>query len=98
MTQEPQQQPAAADPMKEVNQKKMLTGILAIVLGWLGIHKFILGQTTAGIIMAAVSVVSCGTLSIVPWVIGVVEGIMYLTKTDEEFKATYMDGDGKAWF
>ena len=34
---------------------------------------------------------------IVMWVIGLVEGIMYLTKTDEEFSATYISGK-KGWF
>jgi TM2 domain-containing membrane protein YozV len=77
--------------------KKILAGILAIVLGSLGIHKFILGYTTEGVIMLLISVLSCGILAIIPSVIGIIEGIMYLTKSDEEFVKTYIQ-DKKGWF
>ena len=30
--------------------KKVIAGVLGIVLGWLGAHKFYLGYTTPGII------------------------------------------------
>jgi TM2 domain-containing membrane protein YozV len=96
-------------PMQSVNQgaltdwkamgadKKMAAGICAILLGSLGVHKFILGYTTEGIIMLCVSVVSCGILAVIPSVIGIVEGIMYLTKSDEEFVRTYIQAK-KGWF
>ena len=77
--------------------KKILAGILAIVVGSLGIHKFILGYKTEGLIMLLVTVLSCGILGIVMSVIGIVEGIMYLTKSDEEFVRTYLQ-DKKGWF
>ena len=82
--------PAGAD-------KKIVAGILAILLGPLGIHKFILGYTTAGIIMILVSVLTLGFGAIVMSIIGLVEGILYLTKSDEEFVATYITGK-KPWF
>lgn len=77
--------------------KKILTGILALILGPLGIHKFMLGYTTEGVIMLLVSVLSCGMLAVVPAVIGIVEGIIYLTKSDEEFVRTYIQNK-KGWF
>jgi TM2 domain-containing membrane protein YozV len=77
--------------------KKIAAGICGIVLGWAGVHKFILGYTTEGIIMLVISLVSCFTLAIVPSVIGIVEGIIYLTKTDEEFVRTYLQSK-KGWF
>lgn len=77
--------------------KKMVAGILAILLGSLGVHKFILGYTTEGVIMLLVSVLSCGILAVIPSVIGIVEGIMYLTKSDEEFVRTYIQSK-KGWF
>ena len=80
--------------------KKMLAGILAIVLGAYGIHKFILGYTKEGIIMCVIGVVGlflCGIPTIVVAIIGIIEGIMYLTKTDEEFERTYIQGQ-KPWF
>jgi TM2 domain-containing membrane protein YozV len=77
--------------------KKIVAGILGIVLGGLGIHKFILGYQKEGLIMLLVSVLSCFTLAGVMHVIGIIEGIMYLTKSDEEFVRTYIQGR-KEWF
>jgi TM2 domain-containing membrane protein YozV len=77
--------------------KKVVAGICGILVGTFGVHKFILGYQTEGIIMLLVSVLSCFTLGIVMQVIGIVEGIMYLTKSDEEFVRTYVEGR-KGWF
>jgi len=77
--------------------KKIVAGVLAILLGGLGIHKFYLGYTTAGIIMLLVTVLTCGFAGTIMAVIGLIEGIIYLTKTDEEFVATYVNGK-KEWF
>jgi TM2 domain-containing membrane protein YozV len=76
---------------------KIPAGICGIILGGLGVHKFILGYTGSGIIMLLVSVLSCGTLYPVMHIIGLIEGIIYLTKTDDEFVRTYVDGR-KEWF
>jgi len=76
--------------------KKIVAGILGIVVGGFGIHKFILGYQREGIIMLLVSVLSCGTLAGVMHVIGIVEGIIYLTKSDEDFVRTYVQGQ-KGW-
>jgi len=76
------------------DNKKILAGLLAIFFGGLGIHKFILGYTKEGVIMLVLSVITCGTIGSV---IGLIEGIMYLTKSDEEFYNTYQVGK-KGWF
>lgn len=90
----------------EASSKKLAAGITGILLGWLGVHKFILGYTNAGIIMLVVTIVSSvvGSCLIFPllasvamWGIGIAEGIIYLTKSDEEFYQTYMVGK-KEWF
>ena len=73
--------------------KKTVAGILGILLGGLGAHKFYLGYTTPGIIQLVVSFCTCGAGS----VIGLVEGIIYLTKSDADFIATYQVGK-KEWF
>ena len=80
-----------------VNGKKIACGICGILLGALGIHKFILGYTTEGLIMLLVSVLTCGIGSPVMGIIGLIEGIMYLTKSDDEFYNTYM-ASKKGWF
>jgi len=77
--------------------KKIVAGILAILVGSLGVHKFILGYTTEGLIMLLVTVLTCGIAGIVMSVVGIVEGIMYLTKSDEEFVRTYIQSK-KGWF
>ncbi|WP_114492464.1 TM2 domain-containing protein [Candidatus Ulvibacter alkanivorans] len=73
--------------------KKMIAGILAIVIGSLGIHKFILGYTQEGIIQIVITIVTCG----IGGIIGLIVGIIYLTKSDEEFYQTYQVGK-KGWF
>ena len=73
--------------------KKIVAGICAILLGAFGVHKFILGYTTEGIIQLCIGVVTCGASSI----IGIIEGIIYLTKSDEEFVRTYIQNK-KGWF
>jgi hypothetical protein len=47
--------------------------------------------------MLLVSVLSCGIASPVIAIIGLIEGILYLTKSDEEFVRTYVDRR-KEWF
>ena len=74
-------------------EKKIVAGIFGILLGGLGVHKFYLGYTKEGIIQIVISVVTCGIGSL----IGFIEGIIYLTKSDEEFVATYITGK-KGWF
>ncbi len=73
--------------------KKVVAGICAIAVGGFGVHKFILGYTTEGIIQIVLTVFTCGMGSIV----GLVEGIIYLTKSDEEFVRTYIQNK-KGWF
>jgi TM2 domain-containing membrane protein YozV len=84
-----------------VNSNRLAAGILAILIGTLGVHKFILGYTTQGVIMLLGSIIggllTCGMASIVFWVIGIVEGIIYLTKSDAEFHEIYEVGR-REWF
>jgi TM2 domain-containing membrane protein YozV len=77
--------------------KKIVAGILGILLGAFGIHKFYLGYTKEGVIMLLVSVLTLGFGGFFMGVIGLIEGILYLTKPDAEFVATYITGK-KGWF
>jgi TM2 domain-containing membrane protein YozV len=83
--------------LQDANGKKTAAGICAILLGSLGIHKFILGMTTAGLIMLLSTLLTCGLAAAVFHVVGLVEGILYLTKSDEEFYRIYIVGK-KEWF
>ena len=57
----------------EISNKKMVAGLTGIFLGSLGIHKFVLGYTRAGVIMLVVTLVTCGFGSIVTGLIGLIE-------------------------
>lgn len=80
-----------------VSTNRIAAGVFGILLGWLGIHKFILGYTWEGVIMLLASVLTFGFAAIVMFVVGVIEGVIYLTKTDAEFHAIYEVGH-KGWF
>jgi len=84
-------------PKSTEDSKRVLAGILAILLGPFGVHKFILGYTTQGIILLAVTIVTCGLGATVTSIIGLIEGIIYLTKSDEEFVYMYQTNT-KEWF
>ena len=77
--------------------KKMLAGILGIVLGGFGAHKFVLGYNKEGFILLGILLISFPLMCVIvgaftmyiPILIGLIEGIIYLTKSDEEFYETY---------
>ena len=79
------------------SKDKVAAGLLGIFLGALGIHKFYLGYKKEALIMLLLSVLTCGILGCVMEVIGIIEGITYLTRSDEEFQAIYVDSY-KGWF
>jgi TM2 domain-containing membrane protein YozV len=96
--------PPIAPPPSAVASRasnKIPAGICGILLGSLGIHKFILGYTGAGLVMLLITIVggicTCGVAAGVMHVIALIEGIIYLCKSDEEFVRTYVDGR-KEWF
>jgi TM2 domain-containing membrane protein YozV/DNA-directed RNA polymerase subunit RPC12/RpoP len=87
----------SSSPAARQSGNRIAAGVCGILLGALGIHKFILGFTTPGIIMLLVTVLTCGWGGLVMWPIGLIEGIMYLSKSDEEFYQTYVV-EKRSWF
>ncbi len=79
------------------SKEKIVAGLLGIFLGGLGIHKFYLGYTKAAVIMLLVSLLTFGFGAGIMGIIGLVEGIIYLTKTDVDFDNIYVLGE-KQWF
>lgn len=82
---------AAAEPLQ--TKSRVTAGVLGILLGGLGIHKFYLGYTTEGLIMLGVWLLGFLFASIPSWgvwIVGLVEGIIYLTKSDAEFNDIYI--------
>jgi TM2 domain-containing membrane protein YozV len=84
---------AIASWQPRADKERLTAALLGIFLGGLGIHKFYLGYNNAGIIQIVITIFTCGIGS----VIGLIEGIIYLTKSDAEFQATYVQ-QKKEWF
>lgn len=66
------------------NVDRVTAAVLAIFLGGLGAHKFYLGETTTGVIYL------CFVWSLIPVFLGVFEGIIYLTTSEDEFQRKYV--------
>ena len=66
---------------------KTAAGILGILLGGFGVHQFYLGSVGTGVILIAATLVTCGIGAI----LGLVEGILLLTMSDEDFNKRYND-------
>lgn len=84
-------------PKSYQESKRILAGVLGILLGPFGVHKFVLGYTRPGVIMLLTTVLTCGFGAAITSLIGLIEGIVYLTKSDEEFIYTYQTNI-KEWF
>ncbi len=61
-------------------KNKTVAGLLGILLGGLGIHKFYLGKSGMGILY----IIFCWTY--IPAILGLIEGISYLTADDRSFQ------------
>jgi len=84
------------------NEKnKLATVLLAIIFGCIGLHKFYLGYVKEGMIMLILSIVAGaiteGVFVLIMAVIGLIEGIIYLAKPDDEFNRIYVIGK-RGWF
>jgi len=86
-------EPKSDTPATSEPSKKMVAGLLGIFLGTFGAHRFYLGDTKGGLIRLAISIVTCGAGGI----IGTIEGILYIIKTDADFVQTYQV-EKKQWF
>jgi len=73
----------------QTSKDKIAAGVLAIILGALGIHYFYLGKIGAGIVTIILSMVTCGIWPIVM----LAQGIIMLTMTDQQFRSKYVDNE-----
>lgn len=69
-------------------KSKLAAGLFGIFLGVFGVHNFYLGFTGKAVAQLLITVLSCGILSPVSAIWGLIEGIMILSSND------YKDADG----
>ena len=74
-------------PPASGGKSKTTAGILAILLGGLGVHKFYLGQ----ILMGLLYLFFCWTF--IPAFVALIEGIIFLTLPENEFQSRYGTSD-----
>lgn len=84
-----------------ISRDHVAAALLAIFLGCFGVHKFYLGYSTQGFTMLALSLVgglfTFGLAAGVVWVISLIEGVIYLMKSQSEFERTYVYSR-REWF
>jgi TM2 domain-containing membrane protein YozV len=79
-------QPAVGQPLANPYapaKSRVTAGILAILLGGIGVHKFYLGKVGMGVLYLLLFIVFFWTF--IPAIIGLIEGIIYLTQSDQDF-------------
>lgn len=64
-------------------RNKIVAAVLAILLGWLGAHKFYLGQMGMGVLYLVFFWTG------IPFVVGIIEGVIYLSMSDAAFHSKY---------
>ncbi len=67
------------------DKDRTAAGLLAILLGGIGAHHFYLGNTVRGVVYILF------VWTLIPAIVGLIEGIIYLTKSDEEFQRQYVN-------
>ena len=67
-----------------------VAGLLALFLGAVGLHYFYLNKTTAGVVFLIVSLLSCGVLATVTWVVSIIQAVLFFTSTQQEFEQRWV--------
>ena len=76
-------QPLSSSTASGGSRSRVVAAVFALLLGWIGIHKFYLGRTGQGIVYLLFF------WTWIPGIIGFIEGIIYLTMSDENFARKY---------
>jgi TM2 domain-containing membrane protein YozV/RNA polymerase subunit RPABC4/transcription elongation factor Spt4 len=68
------------------NSDQVTAGVLAILLGGIGVHKFYQGNNKLGILYL------CFSWTFIPAIIAFIEGILILMADEDEYEEKYADG------
>ena len=82
------------------SSKRVAAALFAFFFGVFGVHKFYLGYSKQGVIMALAFLfgfILAGLPSLIIAIITVIEFIIYITKSDAEFEETYVLNQ-RSWF
>jgi TM2 domain-containing membrane protein YozV len=73
--------------------KQLIAGYCGIIFGGFGVHKFVLGYAPEGFIMLVIALIggffTYGISLLIMQLVGLIEGMIYLNKTPEEFVNSY---------
>jgi TM2 domain-containing membrane protein YozV len=75
----------AGNAVTRTGKTKLAASLLAIFLGWIGVHKFYLGDTGKGVLYLVFFWTG------IPAIVGFIEGIIWLTQPDDVWLAKYGD-------
>lgn len=68
-----------------------VAGLLALILGGIGLHYFYMGKTNAGVLFLLVAILSCGAFGVVTHVISIIQGVLFFTSSQEEFESRWVN-------
>ena len=68
-----------------------IAGLLAILMGWCGLHYFYINKTNAGILFLLIAILSCGIFSTITFIVSVIQGVLFFTSTQEEFESRWVN-------
>jgi TM2 domain-containing membrane protein YozV/RNA polymerase subunit RPABC4/transcription elongation factor Spt4 len=80
------QQPTQTSAAGSKGSDQVAAGILAILLGGIGVHKFYQGNTRNGVLYL------CFFWTGIPAILGLIEGILMLMVEPDEYEQKYADG------
>ena len=75
---------------------RVLFGVMTIIFNSIGVPCFMQGKTKTGVARIILGIVTCGVISIINEIMGIIQGIKILCMSDEDFaaadKATLLSG------